>query len=286
MLPAATIALYENLKDQLPDEFTQSILEGSLRVLVDDNNPIRGNLFALGTREMMRHVLEILAPDEFVRKCKWFKNAVEQRRASKQENPEQITRRDRMTYATQGGISDEMLKELEVDPDEMHSILAQTINKLSKFTHVQPETMLGSAKATDAIVVEVLETLSAFLTSILEFRSEVARVVSDAIDTEVLNTFMADTIGELDELSSHTQVNDAVVENLEVVNIDPHIVTLKGRGTVYVDLVYGSASDERRGDGARESARYPFTMTINALTTDFTHLTTGITRVDTSCFYE
>jgi hypothetical protein len=286
MLQAATMTLYENLKDQLPDEFTQSILEGSLRVLVDDSNPIRGNLFALGTREMMRHVLEIKAPDGLVRRCEWFANAVEKRRASKQENPEQITRRDRMTYATQGGISDEMLKELDVDPDEMHDTLAQTIKKLSKFTHVQPDTMLGSAKATDAIVVEVFETLSAFLTSIDEFRSEVARVVSDAVDTEVLSAFMVATIGELDELSSHTQVNDAEVEKLEVVDIDPHIVTLKGRGTVYVHLVYGSASDERRGDGARTSAHYPFTMTINASTTDFTHLTTGITRVDTSSFYE
>lgn len=44
MLQSKTIRCYEALRDKLPDDFTKAVLEGALRVLSDDNNPIRGNL--------------------------------------------------------------------------------------------------------------------------------------------------------------------------------------------------------------------------------------------------
>lgn len=235
---------------------------------------------------MMRHVLEMRAPDEAVRACSWFSDAVEQRRRSKVLRPEQVTRRDRMIYATQGGISDEMLKELTLDADGMHRTLADTIDSLNKFTHVQPGTMLGAASAMDNLVDAVLDTLSEFLDSTDMFHAEVAQVVSDAVNTETLSAFTMETIGELDELSTHTQVEDVEVEELKVVGIDARFVIMKGTGTVYVELVYGSGSDERRGDGARMSDQYPFSMTVNASTNDFSQLTIDVLRVDNSSFYK
>jgi Predicted pPIWI-associating nuclease len=73
MLPPETIALVERLHPLLPDAFSQTVLKGSIRALQDDSNPIRANLFALGMREMVRHVLEVKAPEEEVRQCRWFK---------------------------------------------------------------------------------------------------------------------------------------------------------------------------------------------------------------------
>jgi hypothetical protein len=109
MLPSIIIALVEKLKPLLPDEFSREVLSGSVRVLWDDNNPIRINLFALGIREMVRNVLELAAPDIEIQKCRWFLSDLENRRreasSGGRQSPEQITRKDRMIYATQGGLA-------------------------------------------------------------------------------------------------------------------------------------------------------------------------------------
>src|SRR5208283_5092883 len=130
MLPSTTIVLVERLAPMLPDDFSQKLLSGSLRVVWDDNNPIRVNLFALGIREMVRHVLAMKAPDDEVRDCGWFVAAMEKKKQN--ATPEAlkqidvVTRRDRMVYATQGGLADDLLQGLDIDTEGMHDALVAT----------------------------------------------------------------------------------------------------------------------------------------------------------------
>ena len=283
MLKAKTLALYEALCERLPDSFTKDVLSGSLRVLNDDGNPIRGNLFALGVREMVGYLLRAAAPDESIRACAWF--PLDERTRGKVSKPDQVTRRDRMVYITQGGISDAMLQELKLQPDEMHVALMSTLDDLNKFTHVQPRTMLGSAAETDTLVDGVLETLSDFLDSIEEFRNEVSRAVLDAVNLETLGAFLFETHDALDELSTHTQVDDVQVDKLDVVGIDAQAVTLMGSGTVYVVLQYGSGSDKRRGDDASMNDDYPFTMKVRVSTQSLKGIRVLDLKVDNTSFF-
>ena len=232
---------------------------------------------------MVRYVLRTKAPDEHVRASSWFPLDAKTRGTVSRDD--QVTDRDRMAYATQGGISDAMLEQLSLDPGEMHGALKDAINSLSKYTHVQPGTMLGAAADTDALAEGVLETVSDFFDSIEEFRSEVARVVLGSVNREALDAFLAGTIDDLGELSTHTQVEDSTMHELDVVGIDARTVTLKGSGTVYVVLQYGSGSDERRGDGASMNDDYPFTMSVELSTGDFSDMQVSGLKVDNSSFF-
>ena len=283
MLKAKTLALYEALYERLPDTFTKDVLSGSLRVLNDDGNPIRGNLFALGAREMVGYMLRAAAPDEDVRACVWF--PLDEKTRGKVSGSDQVTRRDRMVYITQGGISDGMLQELKLKPNEMHSALMDTLGDLSKFTHVQPKTMLGSAAETDILADGVLETLSDFLDNIEEFRNKVTQAVLDAVNLETLGAFLFEAHDALDELSTHTQVDDVQVDKLEVVGIDAQAVTLTGSGTVYVVLHYGSGSDMRRGDDPSVNDDYPFTMKVRISTQSLKGIRVLDLKVDNSSFF-
>lgn len=62
LLRSSTVALAEQLAAGLPDEFSRTVLAGSLGVAWDSANPIRANLFAAGIREAVTYVLHFLAP--------------------------------------------------------------------------------------------------------------------------------------------------------------------------------------------------------------------------------
>ena len=290
MLPSTTVAVAEHLAALLPDDFSRTVLNGSLRALLDDNNPIRVNLLALGIREMVRHVLEVKAPDEAIRSCVWFKEAMQKKVAKmplkEAKAADVVTRKDRMVYATQGGLRDETLSELNIDVEGMHSELISTVKMLSKHVHIEELNMLPPASSPAVLAEEVIAAVTEFLESIARFRSEVGDAVSEAVQTEALDTFLRETVDSLDELSSHTQVEDVEVAVVDVIGIGPSEVSIEASGTVYVELVYGSSSDERRGDGARMSAKYPFRILLTASTENLANLESGSAYVNTDSFYK
>jgi len=289
MLPSNTIVLVERLTALLPNDFTKMVLSGSLRALQDDNNPIRVNLFALAIREMVRHVLDMRAPEADVRSCTWFKEAMKLKlsKASEQERRslDIVTRKDRMIYATQGGLRDELLAELHIDTQGMHDALLATVRKLSKHVHMEPSSMLPPSASVVELANEVLTAVAEFLEAVDQFRAEIGEAVSGAVNDEALDSFLRATYDSLDELSTHMQVDGVEVDAIKVIGIGASKVYLEASGTVYVELVYGSGADERRGDGARISDNYPFTMMLSASTTDLKDLQSGQGYVNTDSFY-
>jgi hypothetical protein len=281
MLPSQTVLLVENLRTKLPNDFMKTLLDGSLRVVLDDNNKIRVNLFALGMREMVRHVLTDAAPDDEVRACSWFAPI---------PNPgpggSDIRRRDRMIYATQGGIPDNVLKPLGINTQGMHDTLVRTIRQLNKYTHVEPSSLVKTSAEAIALVDEVLQAVIGFLDTVASFRASVTEAIADAVNDEALNTMTENVISALDELSTHTMVEETAVEMVTVEAITAADIKQKVTGAVYVELNYGSDSDARRGDGASLSDSYPFTMLISGPVDDIHALHSGDVHVDTTSFYE
>ncbi|MBO0733108.1 MAG: hypothetical protein J2P49_02060 [Methylocapsa sp.] len=113
---------------------------------------MRGHLFAAGLRELFALSLETLAPEDMVRNCAWFEQAMDTTR---------VTRRQRALYATFGGLLDNFLKdELGIDPDEPHNGLGMALEELNKRTHVRPGTLMEAPAKIEAFAERVIRALN------------------------------------------------------------------------------------------------------------------------------
>jgi hypothetical protein len=63
----------DTLASRLLGDFSRTILQGALRVLDDNKNQIRGNLFASAILELLAHMLHEVATDNELKQCSWFK---------------------------------------------------------------------------------------------------------------------------------------------------------------------------------------------------------------------
>lgn len=289
MIPARILTLSEQLAPQLPDEFARLVLEGSIRVAWDNGNPIRVNLFAAGLRELVTYVLHEAAPDEQVRRCIWFKedaNLKAKRETEGKDLEPRVTRRQRMTYATQGGLSDKLLVGLGVDISAAHRELAGVFDRLNKLTHVRPGTRITADADVVDFMDEALKAVLAFYETLASCRSEVGDAVAEGANDSALASLTETVVQELDELSTHTFVEEVEVEEVSVTAITADSVSFEASGTVHVTLNYGSGSDFRRGDGASMPDSYPFSLSLEAPTRDIHRLKAGRPRVDNSSFYE
>jgi len=121
------------IQPNLINDFERELREASFTNLSDKSNKLRFNNFAYSLRELSRHILKRLSPDDEVLKCQWYKNLIENR-----ENG--ITRSQRVKYAVQGGISDQYITNtLGIDVAKLNKEWKKTIDRLSKYTHVNPD---------------------------------------------------------------------------------------------------------------------------------------------------
>ncbi|NTH51591.1 hypothetical protein G6L09_11480 [Agrobacterium rhizogenes] len=290
MLSSTTLAQAELLSKKLPDDFARKVLDGSLGTAWDSANPIRANLFAAGMRELVTYVLHTLAPDASVEDCAWYaSNRDAQKKQAEKAGVvfrDAPTRVNRMVYATQGGLSDKYLDELGVDTKGAHKKLRTVVDELSKYTHVRPGSLLEGDAVVSNFMAEALEAMIRFYDVIFDVREAVASAVSEA-NGEAADSALTDSIAsELDELSTHTAVNEVIADDIRVTRMGSTLVEFEVRGTVYVQLNYGSRSDFNRGDGASMSDKYPFSLTMAASVADLRPYATSRVSVDNSSFFE
>lgn len=290
MLPSSTVALAETLSAKLPDDFSRKVLAGSLGASWDSANPIRANLFAAGLRELVTYVLHSLAPDELVKACGWYQDQrprreadAKKRGAAYQDRP---TRIDRMVYATQGGLSDDFLEKIGLDVDADHKTLREMVDELSKYTHMRPGSLVEGDQAVSAFMEAAIHAVLRFHKAIETVRSAVIDLVSENINEEADAKLTETIVQELDELSTHTTVEEVVADEIRVTVLGPREIEFYVKGTVYVQLNYGSSSDFRRGDGASMSDKYPFSVRMGAAMSDFIPYALEAVSVDNSSFYE
>jgi predicted pPIWI-associating nuclease len=266
-------SLEARIRAKLDDDFCQTVLTGALRVVSDDKNPIRLNLFAAAVRELFGHLLHARAPDANVTACSWFKQ---------EENTEGPTRRQRAKYATQGGLSDEAVEELGVDVEDLHDRAIKAIAELNKHTHVRPGTIVSEQPEIETFVNGAMDALLGLLDSFEECRRTVLDALSEKIDDEAVTALITETIQEVDELASHHTVEQVDVESAVVVSISNDELCIRAEGTLYVELQWGSNSDLRRGDGATLDENFPFEVTMKSFVEDMSDFHDVSYVVDTS----
>jgi hypothetical protein len=283
-LPAPTWAAIEDEVDALlarrpGDEFFAKVLTGALRVARDVENPIRGNLFASACREAVTHLLHTLAPEETVRSCHWFEQA---------NGTTTVTRAQRADFIAHGGLMPSYVEAtLRLSRDEYVKPLLEAMEDLNKHTHVKPETVLDDDEAIRWSAGATMDSISGLFDAAEECRSTVVHELRGAIDERVMDRILSETICELDELSTHTHVDETATEEIAIVEIGPYTIRFEVEGTVYVTLQYGSDSDMESGDGASMGDSYPFTAAVIAdATNPAKFLEVLEPKVDNSSFFE
>lgn len=261
------------------DAFLALVLKGAIRAGRDARNPIRGNLFAAACREALTHLLHVMAPEDEVRACQWFVQA---------EDTDTVTRAQRADYIARGGLAPKYVEDtLGLSRKEYVRPLNRAIALLNKLTHVKPDTVVDKDKAVLELARDILEAMHALLDAADDCRTAVADALREAVDEQVMDRMISETIAELDELSTHTFVDEIQIEDITVVEIGPAQIHMEVEGTVYVTLQYGSGSDVRNDIGATMDDSYPFEATVIVSSIDpdkFEEVREP--RVDNRSFYE
>ena len=134
--------------------------------------------------------------------------------------------------------------------DHLHDDAIASIKQLSKYTHVRPGVLVTDQAEIDGFVDEAFSALLGLFNSFKECRDEVLRAIYKHIDREVLNSFISETIQEIDEIATHYEVNIVWIDEVEITELTAHSVEFKVTGSIDAELQWGSGSDFRRGDGA------------------------------------
>lgn len=267
---------------RLNGDFEHDLFNAALYNLKDANNKLRCNNFAYSLRELTRHILARLAPDKNVLNTAWFIPATP-------EKPKQITRKQRMKYAIQGGLLDDYVTDvLGIDVDKIGKKVNDSIDLLSKYTHINPESFYIEEDTISSLLKNVMDAVSLLFQTIDENRSLLINELGIHIDKSVINNLFYETIDTIDYLATHYNIENYSVDDIEILDIDDTTVYFKAEGYVGVKLQYGSDGDLRRGDGATMYESFPFTGDFYGRIKDRMEafeLNTETFEVDTDCHW-
>jgi hypothetical protein len=276
-------SLHESLTSQLNPigPHLVTILNGAKASLDDTTNPLRSANVANGLRELLRELLEILAPDRELVKAKWFVPNGTSRNG--------VTRRHRLTFAIYGFVfmSSFPSKFVPIAESQMDEIL-DTLNDLSKYTHTTAKTLAASGFAEEQLYNRFLSQMADILGTINNARNLLSDELEMVLTDELSSLFVDYTFSSLDELSSHTRPEGADDISVKIVTITPNYIQFEGTGSVSCDMQFGSDGDCRRGDGLEWSTSFPFTFQGKASTETIKEIQIhpADVNVDTTAYYE
>lgn len=275
--------LKQQIKTHLKTDFEKALFDATLNNLKDTTNSLRLNNFAFAARELTRHFLDRLAPDEDVRKAPWFK-------LHDEKKPNLITREQKIKYAIQGFISDEFRKTvLHVDLEDVSKNLISSIKDLSNYTHVGPKTFNVEDTVVEDVSYTILTDILNFFETIGNAKLRVDNAIYKCVDEEMVSKFYIETHNELDMLATHHEVLEYFVTSITPQSKDESTITMQAEGTVLVRLQYGSDGDMRRDDGYETEDSFPFTsefvVSYKNREGDI-HIESAEVNIDNSSFWE
>lgn len=157
----------------------------------------------------------------------------------------------------QGGLDHKFVKEeLGMDVLESWKKIKETIDSLFKFAHVNDSTFYITDEECENLSEEALGILLSIFNMVEDTRSELHYDLSSYIDSELMSTFVSNSMPDIDILSHSNYVEHSEVTDYELVDIDNRELTFKGEGNAHVSQNY------RKGEDACEiNEEYPFEFT-------------------------
>ena len=251
-------AAESTILQHLAPGFEQKLFLAAIATVDDTSNKLRLNNFAYSMRELIRIVLERLAPDTEVVNAPWFN-------PNDKDHPDKVTRSQRIKYAIQGWLSDDYVTNtLRIDHQDDDKELRKNIDELSKYTHVTESTFnIEPVKITE-LTLGVLCNVQLFLMNVAEARYQVQQAAIDCMDEEMIEEFYYNVQNNIDILATHHEILAYMVTGINLKNQDNDTITLEVIGNVQVRLQWGSDGDMRRGDGYETQMSFPFSSTLIA----------------------
>lgn len=241
----------EQILEILDGDFEHALYEAAIKNLEAHENKLRFNNFSYAMRELSRHVLHRLAPDESVVKCCWYTNITGQEG--------RLARTERVRYATQGGLSDKFVNEtLGLDLSAVHKRLNKAIDALSRYTHIEEKVFALPDEQVNELVIETIEAFAGLSIAIRECRAEIIDGLEMAISDSAVHAILMGTIQTIDELATHHFIEEVYVEEIYITDITHDTIFFQAMGSIEAQLQWGSDSDLKRGDGAIVDESFPF----------------------------
>lgn len=272
-----------NIKQFLKKGYEKEFFEECIKNLSNKDSRIRLSNFAYSLRELVREVLADRAPDGRIKRCCWYVPHLDE------NGKEVITREQRMKYAIQGGLLNCIVKDdLRILVDETTKEVKKQIDRLSKYTHITKE-VFYTDEDINTLAEEPLNAVETLFYTIADAKSKFGEAVCDLINQEIFDTFLYETINEIDCLSTHHHIRYFQLGSVTVSDISDDGILFEATGRVYVHLQYGSDSDLRNDIGYEMDADYPFEATLSApipQSLDELSLSMNDFEVDTDDFYD
>ncbi|MDM8174101.1 hypothetical protein QT327_06990 [Olivibacter sp. 47] len=272
----------ELVKKIFTSQFELDLFSASLASLNDVNNKLRYNNFAYSIRELSRHFLHALAPESKIKNCVWY-------------TPETIdnrpTRAQRIKYAIQGGISDDILQSWDFDIDNLTETIKSiknTIDSLSKYTHINENVFNLDDDSIKVKSNEVLAMFARFVMNIDEYRENLKQSLDGQIEDQMISSVFSNSFENIDSLAPRYSLNYCDIYAYHISEINDSEIIVNVSGELYVTLEYGSNKERREGDGLDLKESFPFETKVRyEISEDFPNSCYEIDDygVDTSKWY-
>lgn len=271
-----------DIKRLLTSTFEADLLEASIVSLNESENKLRYNNFAYSIRELSRHILHRLAPEQNLKNCTWFEI---------ETTDGKPTRSQRIKYAIQGGINDEQLESWGFDTEDLTETIRKiktTIETLSKYTHINPEVFNLSEVEVEKYSIEVLTSFKTFVFTIDSYREQLKSFLEGHIEEHMISSVVSNFFENVDRLAPHHSLNYSEVNSYHISDINDYEIVVDVSGELHVTLEYGSRQERREGDGLDLEESFPFETKIRyEIENDFPSERHEIDEydVDTSSWY-
>lgn len=246
----------EGLKNIYPEEI-EEIFDASLSIIkdieeVNTKNSILICLCSTGFRERIREYFEIVAPDEKVKESINYKN-----RIKKENEEERVTRKDRLIYAIYENLEKEKTdKILQVDYSSRIKKINEFIGEeLNKLTHINEKTIKSFNNKDDYEnkINGIIEKSVEIVNMIDDLKIELEENLYIYVKNEIENYIEKNYIEILGSYATH--LGDIEIYDVEInLNKKENKQNQKKfyydiETTLIQELLYGSNSDRRKGDG-------------------------------------
>jgi hypothetical protein len=246
----------DKIKKILTSEFELELFEASLSSLKDSKNKLRYNNFAYSIRELSRHFLHSLSPEELVKNCPWYKSETTNASPS---------RTQRIKYAIQGGISDDMLTAWGLDLSDLENkirVIKATIDSLSRYTHINSDVFNLKDAEIDRLSNEVLSVFGDFVETIDNYRNHLNSFLDEHIEGHMIESALSNFFENVDRLAPHHSLDYISIYDYHISEITNCEIIVRVSGRVHVTLEYGSNKERREGDGLDLKESFPYQTKI------------------------
>lgn len=246
----------KDIKRLLTSQFETDLFEASLASLDETGNKLRYNNFAYSIRELSRHFLHRLAPEQNVKNCIWYKKETEDGKP---------TRSQRIRYAIQGGITITTLEKWGFDIEELNKTIKEikaVIDTLSKYTHINPDVFDLKEDEIEKYKNEVLSAFKNFVQTIESYREQLKTFLDGHIEEHMISSVVSNYFESLDLLAPHYSLNYSELTDYHISEITDQEIIVSVFGDLHVTLEYGTKQERRDDDGLDLEECFPFETNI------------------------